>query len=267
MEVLATVAFSLGVIAYSVASTLFFLDLGRGRAAASESAPFWALGFGAACHATHIVASSFFNHVCPVESIHFALSATALVLVVTFLLVGRRRQIDALGLFVGPVALTFLVAAQFVGSERPPPPVSGVLLALHVTANLLGLGFVLLSGGASALFLFAERRLKQKRVGLGRLPALDQLDNLAHRLLLLGFPLLTFGVVTGAIFFAELGNRSGISFARAVLGYLAWGLVLAVLLLRALGGFRGRKTAYGTLLGVVFVLAVLGVYLARGSGA
>lgn len=272
MEFLATVAFSLGVIAYSVASTLFFVLLLRPTGSASAKWAFLVLAGGAAAHAAHIVAASLFARACPIDSIHFALSAAALVVVALFLVLGRRQRLDALGIFVGPLALTFLVAAQFVGEEQAHPALSRVLLGLHVMSNLLGLGFVLLSGGVAAFYVFEERRLKQKRISpmRGRLPSLDVLDLLGHRLLLIGFPLLTVGVVTGGFFFTQLGASSGISFVRAILGYATWALVLAVLLLRALGGWRGRRSAYGTLAGVVGVSLVLLVYLLRpfwGLGA
>lgn len=278
MEFLATVAFSLGVVAYSIASTLFFLEIYQAKPVASSGAG-GALhrerrsrgsGFGflciAACfHLLHWIFASWHLQASPLESIHFALSAASWVAVVTFLFVGRKRQLDALGLFVGPFALAFLIASQVVGVTRPAPGLSRVLLSLHVTANLLGLGFVFLAAGAATLYLYVERSLKRKRKGVlrGRLPSLDTLDFFGYRLLLIGFPLLSFGVVTGGMFFSELGVTSHISLLRAVLGYATWIVVLAVLLLRVLSGWRGRKAAYGVLTGGLFLGLLLVVYLVR----
>jgi ABC-type uncharacterized transport system permease subunit len=171
---------------------------------------------------------------------------------------------DPLGVVVAPVALMFLIAAQFVGPTAAHPEISRALLSLHITASLLGFGVVLLAGAASGFYLFVERRLKSKRLAqVGKLPSLDALDLLGHRLLLLGFPLLTFAVVTGGMFFAALPEASGASFARALLGYATWTLVAGVLLLRALWGWRGRRSAYGTLAGVVCLAVILMVYVLR----
>ena len=92
MQELATVAFYLGVIAYSAAATLFFVDLARRDPAAAAGGPGplgrWApvaLGAGAALHATHVVTASLLTHVCPVESLHFALSLSALIAAAAYL--------------------------------------------------------------------------------------------------------------------------------------------------------------------------------------
>lgn len=264
MEALATISFSLAVIAYSVASTQFFLELARGRGHSSGNVPPRVLLAGAVLHAVHIVTASLFTNICPVASMHFALSLAAWVAVVAFLVFRRGRKIDAMGSFVGPLALTFLIGAQFVGSSSAPSELSTAMLAVHISMNIIGLGFVLLAGGASIFYVLVERRLKEKKLAVvGRLPSLDQLDRLGHRLLLVGFPLLTVGVVTGGIFFSKLDVSSFPSLARAVLGYAAWLSVAVVLVLRTLFGWGGRRTAYGTLAGVICVSLVLVVYLLR----
>lgn len=273
MELLATTAFTLGVIAYSVACTLFFMDLARreGHSVAELWAP-RALALGALSQGTHVVVASLVLHVCPVESIHFVLSLAALVAVVGYLWMRARRGLGALGIFVAPVALTFLVAAQFVDTSLPPSGLSRTLLAFHVTSNLIGIGFVLLAGGASAFYLLQNRRLKTKSMPLapGRVPALDALDLAQHRLLLIGFPLLTVGVVSGALFFGQVGPVGSASFIRAALGYATWIVVAAVLVLRSTLGWRGRLAAFGTLAGVALLTLVLAIYALRpllGGGA
>ncbi len=266
MELLATLAFTLGVVAYSVASTLFFVDVARreGHALAGR----WAkrtLCVGAACQAIQVVAASLAAGVCPVESIHFALGLASLVAIVAYLWLSARRGLGALGIFLSPMALALLIATQFVGESLAPTGLSRTLLAIHVTSNLVGLGFVLLAGGASAFYLLQERRLKSKRGSLahGRLPALDTLDATEHRLLVLGFPLLTFGVVTGGLFFAQLGPVGSAGFARAVLGYVTWLLVALVLVLRGTLGWSGRRAAYGTLAGVACLALIIAFYALR----
>lgn len=264
MEALATVSFSLAVIAYSVASTQFFLELARRRVVAPQELPARILALGALLHAGHIVAASLLSDICPVTSMHFGLSLAAWVAVVAFLFLRRGRKLDALGSFVGPLSLIFLVSAQFIGTTPVAEGLSSAMLALHITVNIIGLGFVLLAGGAASFYVFVESRLKQKKLAVvGKLPSLDQLDQLRHRLLVIGFPLLTIGAVTGAIFFSQIDAGSFASLARAVLGYAAWLVVAIVLLLRAMLGWEGRRSAYGTLAGVLCVSLVLLVYVLR----
>ena len=156
MSALATVAFYLGVIAYSAASTLFFLDLARGNALGPRSA--WGprvLALGAVVHAVHVVVASLVLDRCPVASLHFGLSFSALVAVAAFLLLRRHANLDPMGVLVAPIALTFLIGAQFVGAAlEPEMAVSHPLLVLHVTANVLGLGIFVVAGAALARTLF-----------------------------------------------------------------------------------------------------------------
>jgi ABC-type uncharacterized transport system permease subunit len=272
MPELAPIAFYLGVVAYSAASTVFFLELLRGS---PDKAPGVfgprLLMLGAAIHAVHVVAASLLSRVCPVESLHFGLSLSALGAVLAYLLLRRRFRVHALGSIVGPLALTFLIGAQFVSNGRADAELPRGLLAFHIAANLLGLGVFLVAGGSSALYVLVERRLRHKKPALSsgssRLPPLDALDRTAHRLLLIGFPLLTFGVVTGAVFTQRVAEGGNAAVLRTVLGYATWGLLAAVLLLRQIIGLRGRRAAYGTLAGVACVLMVLLVYAVRGGAA
>jgi ABC-type uncharacterized transport system permease subunit len=83
---------------------------------------------------------------------------------------------------------------------------------------------------------------------------------------LAGFPLLTFGVVTGAAFSEKLGAMQGAELVRSLLGYATWILLAGVLILRRTAGMRGRRAAYGTLAGVLCLLLVLVVYVVRTGG-
>ena len=176
MEEFTNVAFYLSVIAYSVAATLFFLELARrdGLPLAADWAP-RLLGFGALMHACHVVVASLITNVCPVESLNFALSLAALIATLVFLFLRQRSGLHVMGAFVAPLALALLVGSQFVGSSAKVH-VSRSLLAFHITANVFGLGLFLLAGAASVFYLIQERRLRQKRVHLfgRRLPPLDR---------------------------------------------------------------------------------------------
>jgi ABC-type uncharacterized transport system permease subunit len=271
METAASIAFYFGLIAYSGSSTLFFLELARQGGLGTRGA--WAprvLAVGGAIHAAHIVTASLLSRLCPVDSLHFGLSFAALVAVGAYLSVYRRAHLYALGAVVAPVALTFLVAAQFVGrGVDTSSPLSRPLLIAHIGANVLGVGLFVLAGASGLFYLVQERWLRQKKHEhplAGRLPPLDALDRSTHGLLLAGFPLLTFGVVTGAAFSRELGGMQGVELVRSLLGYATWLVLATVLVLRRTAGVRGRRAAYGTLAGILCLLLVLVVYAFRNGG-
>lgn len=268
MSPAAVIAFYAGVVAYSAAATLFFVELARPDP--SLGAARWAsraLGLGVLLQVLQIVAG-LVDASATAWSLKFALSLCACSLSIAYLVLRVRMRIDAVGVVVAPLSLALLVGAQFLRASGPVTDFPRTLLFMHVAANVLGVGFFLLAGAAGAFYLFQERRLKAKRITSlhGRLPALDALDLTEHRLLLAGFPLLTFGIVSGAVFAARLETMTSASLARAALAYATWILVAGVLVLRAVAGWRGRRAAYGTLAGVACVLLVIGIYVAH-SGA
>jgi ABC-type uncharacterized transport system permease subunit len=269
MEDLVTITFYLGLIAYSAASTLFWVELGRREGFAL--AQLWAprlLGAAFVAHLAHILSASVLTHVCPVRSLHFALSLTAVFAVGAYLASRRRLKVHAMGAFVAPIALVLLVGAQFVGTRPTDASAPRTLLAVHVTANILGMGLFVLAGAAGIFYLVQERQLRGKR-GRGmaaRLPPLDVLDHTEHRLLLAGFPMLTLGVVTGAVVLHGISGSSAPDVMRSALAYTTWLLLGGVLLLRAVAGWRGRRAAYGTIAGAACLVLVILVYVLRPVG-
>lgn len=263
---LASAALYFSLVAYSTAATLFFVELAR-REYTPEGNKYAALvlAVGAVMHAINIAISSLVTNTCPVESLPFALSLAALVTATSYIVIRRRWRVDAMGVAVVPIVLAFLVGSQFVGAGPDAPGLPRGLLAVHIASNLLGLGLFLLAGAAGAFYIFQERQLKAKRMPV-RLPPLDALDTVEHRLLLAGFPLQTLGAISGAAFLADL-EMSQAQLLQVILAYGTWALVASVLLVRAILGWHGRRTAYGTVAGAACVVLVLFLYIVRGTGA
>ncbi len=263
MDALVRLSFIIAAIGYTVAAVLFFVDLASRRGV--PSAATWAprmMGAAAVFHLVHVVTTSIAAHACAVSTMSGALSLAALCVVVAYNIFCRRETLQTLGAFAAPVALTFLVGAEFVGAKQVLAE-NRALLAIHVTANLMGLAMFLLAGAVAVLFVLHENRLKRKRVDwlTSKLPSLDSLERAQGRLLMVGFPLLTIGIVTGATFSA--GLDTAVAIIRAVLAYVAWITLALVLLLRAVAGWRGRRASYGALVGAALVALVLVGYLVQ----
>lgn len=261
---LAQIAFFFGVAAYLGATVLSFTHIAR-RSPAPRAAA-WLLAVGGGCHLAFLFFTSVLARVCPVESVHVALSAAILVTIAAYLAARARFRLDAVGAFVAPIALAFLMGTRIIGLDAEARGrIPAVFLTLHVAANLVGDALFLLASVTAGLYLYAERQLKHKRSRAiaGRLPPLDALDRAEHRFLLVGFPLLTLGIVTGTAWAHQLEAGTASEVLRAALGYLSWAVFAAVLLLRAGAGWRGRRAAVGTLLGFAVSVLVVVVYLMR----
>jgi ABC-type uncharacterized transport system permease subunit len=279
IEVLTTGTFVAAVLAYAAATALFFLDVVRApsRPAAKPAAdPPPAprlvtgprlLGIAALAHAAHVTLASFVAKVCPVHSVHFLLSIAALLAVAIYLPARRRFRVEALGLLVAPLGLAFVMGTFLLGRPEPEAHASPLFIALHVLSNLFGIALFLLAGGAAVLYLVQDNRLKTKRTPMTRsLGALETLDRAVHRFLIAAFPMITLGIVSGTYWARKLETGAPDEVMRAIFGYAMWLLIAGVLLLRAAAGWRGRRAAYGTILGLGCAITVLVIYLVRPSG-
>jgi len=260
---------------YAASGVLFFLgvaqhrhttpaiDAGADRARALGPV---LLGSAVLAHATYVCIASFVQHVCPVHSVQFLLSVTAIMAGVVYLIARRRYHIEAVGVVLAPLGLAFLLSTFFLGRPDHAAEVSPAFLAVHVLVNLIGIALFVLAGAAAVLYLMQERRLKSKHPGdRGQLPPLDALDRAEHRFLIAGFPMLTVGVLSGTLWARQLESGTSDEFGRIVFGYATWLVVGGVLLLRAAAGWRGRRAAYGTIAGLACAMAVVAIYLTRAS--
>jgi len=262
--------FAVTAFAYFAACVLFVLYLAGARV---ETAFAWAprlVAVGAVLHAGHIVISSLVLNVCPIKGMHFAMSVISMLACAGYSVARTRAgtAFDVVGVFVAPVALTFLLASRFVNAHEPSATMKGAILPVHVLVNLLGEALFLLAFAAAVTYLVQESQLKKKKLTgvFLRLPPLDALERAEHRFLLLGFPLLTIGILTGTLWAYKVEAGSTADVWRAVFGYTTWALFAAVLLLRRAAGWRGRKAAYGTIAGFGFAVLVLVMYLVRALG-
>ncbi len=219
-------------------------------------------------HLSYVLVASMVAHVCPIDSIHFLLSVSALVAIAGYSALRRRFRIEALGLFVAPLGLLSLLGTFMIGAPARTGTANPVFMAAHILTNLLGTGLFALAGAAAVLFLFQAWRLRHKRVfGFGQLPSLEALDQAQLKFLLGAFPLLTLGVRSGTrrAPLLEIG-RPDVA-VRTVLSYVTWLLMAAVLALRLTAGWTGRRASIGTLIAAGCLGLVWIFYLTASASA
>jgi len=203
----------------------------------------------------------------PLADISQILSISSFGLGIAFLLASYRFDVTILGAFVAPLTLMLFLASG-LGSNYAPvsPGVQSVMLTLHIGANVLGLIAFALAFVAGVAYMLQDRLLRRRQLSgvFQRLPSLDVLDTMGLRSVLVGFPLLTFGMITGTFWLL----RSGWSefYVSQALGLVAWAIFAGVIVLRVAAGWQGRKAALGTMLGFVFTLLVLAGYALRAVG-
>ncbi len=218
-----------------------------------------ALAIGFALHTISILLHFAQSGILPVTSFSEGLSFFAWLIVGSFLVLGRNEQrVSAIGVVVSPLATSMTAGALafFVPSSPIPAELNSVWLPVHVTLAFLGNAVFGIAFAASVIYLFQESRLKSRRGAwlLKRLPSLEQLDRLNYRCLVWGFPLLSLGIVTGAVWAANTWGKIWSGELREILSVATWLVYAGLLQFRLTGGLRGRRAATLTIVGFALVV-------------
>ena len=260
--------FTATAILYGVACALYLAFLFRGEARLARVTNS-CLGVAVTLHVLFIVAESQIDAVTPFGNIHRTLATLSLGIVVAFLVAAMRYRVTILGAFITPLTLLFFLASGLGSTvEGVPPEIRSALLPFHIGVNVLGVVAFALAFASAVAYIIQERMLRQKQLGgvFQRLPALDILDSFSYRAVLVGFPLLTLGTVTGAIWAVRShAGAPALSIAQGF-GLLTWFVYATVLGLRIAAGWQGRRAAVGTIIGFVSAVAVLATYFVQAGG-
>ena len=191
-------------------------------------------------------------------SVHSAESFLSLLIMAGFLIVYLVYRTSSPGIVVFP--LVFLLTLTAASGQQPILLTSQVVakgwLFAHILLIFVGYASLLISFSASVLYLVQERSLKSKNPGmLSRLPALEVMDNIGYRSLLLGFPCMTVGLILGIILAQATYHRIDFLDPIFFLSILMWFVYLLLVYTRWNAGWRGRRVAY--LAAGAFVVAVL----------
>jgi cytochrome c-type biogenesis protein CcsB len=172
-------------------------------------------------------------------------------------LIAFRKNLQGwLGAVVAMLACLLLAYASFGGSDAHIRPLMPALksnwLLIHVTTAFLGYASFSVAFGAALLYLVQEKRPRTS------LPAQPLLDRLLYRATMLGFLLLTFGILTGAVWAETAWGRYWSWDPKETWSLITWLIYAALLHARLLKGWHGRRIAWLAVLGF---LAVIFTYL------
>lgn len=186
------------------------------------------------------------------------------VLLLIFLIVKYHFQLRVFGpgavlltLLLGVFVLTFPCAVSSADSNLP-----GIVLICHALFSFLSYGAFTLAFCSASLYVAHERLLKNKSLGLlqQHLPSLEALAELCFKFVSVGVPLLSLGILAGAIW-SNLTYGYYLSFRpKELWSIFSWLFFGGYLALHQLAGWSKHKLVYllifGSLLVILFYMGV-----------
>lgn len=168
------------------------------------------------------------------------------------LLAFRRSLAGYLGAVATIIACLLLAYASFGGVDSRIKPLMPALksnwLLIHVVTCFFGYAAFALAFTAGIFYLLQERRHRPS------LPPPAQLDRLIYRATMLGFLLLTLGILTGAVWAESAWGRYWSWDPKETWSLITWLIYATLLHARLLKGWQGRRIAWLAVLGFLAVL-------------
>ena len=234
-------------------------------------------------HVGSVVTRGFAAHRVPWGNMYEFSSMAALVAVTVYLVLLTRQRVRFLGAFVmAPVVLYMGLAGTVLYAKAGPlvPALNSYWIKIHVVAAITASGAFLVSGVVTVLYLFKDRWERRSMPSLGPgaaaavevgtppaetlpaeaiarhrgllpwLPPAESLDRLAYRIIAFAFPVWTFAVIAGAIWAEQAWSRYWGWDPKETWSFITWLAYAAYLHARATAGWRGRRAAVLSLVGV-----------------
>jgi cytochrome c-type biogenesis protein CcsB len=242
---------------YLIAQREFFYNAGR-----------WALFSGFLCHTFILGLRVAITGNIPAFTLAQALFVSGWALAAVFLVLHRKLSLKFFGVWATPlILLTVLVALMLPDTPRGEitalkGQAGSVWLMAHIITVFIGNAALALACGCGVFYLIQERAIKDKKRGFfyRRLPPLEMLDSAGYACLVLGFIMLTLGLITGIVYAGLVWGRFWAWDPKEVWSGITWLVYAALLHERLVVGWRGKRAAIMTIIGfAVLLFTFLGV--------
>ncbi|MBN2417795.1 MAG: c-type cytochrome biogenesis protein CcsB [Deltaproteobacteria bacterium] len=206
----------------------------------------------------------------PVVTLKLSLAFFAWSVIGVYLLFQIKFRLMVLGSFVAPLAAFLIILSSAIPAlpDTVPPLLKSTWLVIHVFSMFLGDGIFAIAFISAVMYLIQERQIKRKTRGtfFKRLPSLETLDSINHYSLIYGFPLITLGMITGAIYAQYALGIYWQWDPKEILSLITWFAYAILLHERLAVGWRGRRAARLSIICfIVLVFTFLGSVIGMDS--
>ncbi len=194
----------------------------------------------------------------PLSNMYESLIFFSWTIVLIYLLLEFRFKQRIIGTFAIAFAFMAIAGSSILpGSTAEIKPLIPALqsnwLAIHVITCFFGYAAFAVSFGISVLFLIQHRR-EELSSPISWLPNTKMLDEINYRSIVIGFPMLTVGIITGAAWANYAWGSYWSWDPKETWSLITWLIYAAFLHARITRDWRGRKMAFLSMMGFLAVL-------------
>ena len=245
-------------IACYLLSTLGYLAYLFQQKRVWQQTGFYLFALGFAGHTVLIAYEGIHSGQIPISNLYETLIFAAWAIAGVFLVFHARFKLKVLGIYAAPLAAVIMVVAAQLPKQSVEAKtlLNNFWLVVHVLAIFVGEASFALACGVGLLYLIQEHAIKNKRHGFffRRLPSLDLLDSTGYGCIVLGFTMLSLGLVSGFVYAKSVWGRFWSWDPKEVWSGITWLIYAALLHQRLTVGWRGRRAAILAIIGFGAVL-------------
>jgi cytochrome c-type biogenesis protein CcsB len=195
----------------------------------------------------------------PLSNMYESLIFFSWTIVLIYLILEFKYRQKIIGVFVTPfaflaIALTSIIPGIDAKITPLVPALQSNWLTIHVTTCFFGYASFAVSFGISILYLIRDRKEVQKKKVSKWLPSTPILDEINYKSIVIGFPLLTLGIVTGAAWANYAWGSYWSWDPKETWSLITWFIYAAFLHARFTRDWRGKKVAILSIVGFTAVL-------------
>jgi cytochrome c-type biogenesis protein CcsB len=221
---------------------------------------------GCAAQFAQLFARFELTHVWPLLNLYGSLSLFAAMSVAIYIGFAFRYRLWFAGGFVLALAAIFLAygVTWYEGTMPPVPSLQSYWAKIHVPIVVSSYAAFLVAFVFSCIYLlkyYAERSIArgvQPRTAVARwldgLPSLPQLDVIVYRAVAIGLPLISIGIITGAMWAKEAWGAYWQWDPKETAALFSWIIYLAYMHLHTRHAWRGLRTNWVSVIGFVSII-------------
>ena len=195
----------------------------------------------------------------PLSNMYESLIFFSWTIVLIYLILEFKYQQKIIGVFITPFAFLAIALTSIVpGIDAKITPLMPALqsnwLTIHVTTCFFGYAAFAVSFGVSILYLIRDREGSPKEESAKWLPSTLVLDEINYKSIVIGFPMLSLGIITGAAWANYAWGSYWSWDPKETWSLITWFVYAAFLHARFTRDWRGRKAAILSIVGFAAVL-------------